>query len=484
MSTSVSSKRDPLSAAAASRAGASAEDFRLPEGPRAPRQLNGLLFLTARRWVTRRLHRRYGDAYTLDLPVIGRTVVVSHPELVKAVYTAPPDVLHGGKNPLGSLLGPGSLFSMDEQRHLEERRKLLPPFHGERMRSYDGLIEEEALRTMHTWPEGREFATIASFQQITLRVVLRAVFGAEGAELAELEELLPSATALGQRLVTATFLRRDLGRFSPGGRYQRMRSRYDGIVRALIDERVADPRLDERIDVLALMLAPLREAGEEINHAEIADELLTLLVAGHETTASALAWTVERLRRHPDVLRRLEHEAEGQSSALRTATILEALRARSVIDLTGRTVMKPFQLGEWRLPPRTRVITHISTVHGDDRFHPDASRFDPDRYVEEKPPTYTWIPFGGGMRRCIGAAFAQFEMDVVLRTLLRQFELRPSGGPGERWSFRGVAFAPAKGGLAVVRRRDEPLGKAAAPTGDAARCPVDHDARSTAGVAR
>jgi cytochrome P450 len=429
------------------------------------------LFLFARRWATARLQRRYGDAYTLDLPVVGRTVVVSDPELVKAVYTAAPTVLHGGKNPLGSLLGRGSLFSMDEERHLEERRKLLPAFHGERMRSYDALIEEETLRAVDTWPEGREFATIATFQRITLRVILRAVFGAEGAELAELEELLPRATALGQRLVTAPILRRDFGRLSPGGRYQRMRNRYDEIVRSLIDERLADPRLEERIDVLALMLAPLRETGEPIDHGELADELLTLLVAGHETTASSLAWTVERLRRHPDVLRGLEREADGDSSALRTATILESLRARSVIDLTGRTVMEPFELGDWRLPPGVRVITHISRIHDDDRFHPDASRFDPDRYVEDKPPTYSWIPFGGGMRRCIGAAFAQFEMDVVLRTVLRHFELQPTDTPGERWSFRGVAFAPASGGVARIRRREEPLGKAAAQRAEAARCP-------------
>jgi cytochrome P450 len=473
-----------VSATAASPAPATTSDFRLPDGPRTRRHLNGLLFLFARRWVTSRLQRRYGDAYTLDLPVVGRTVVVSHPDLVKAVYTAPPTILHGGKNPLGSLLGPGSLFSMDEERHLEERRKLLPPFHGERMRSYDALIEEEALREMRTWPEDREFATSTSFQRITLRVILRAVFGAEGAELTELEELLPRMTALGQRLVTATILRRDFGRFSPGHRYQEMRRRYDEMVRALIDQRLADPQLEERIDILSLMLAPLREAGELINHAELADELLTLLVAGHETTASSLAWTVERLRRHPDVLRRLEQEAEGDSSTLRAATILEVLRVRPVIDLTGRAVMKPFELGEWRLPPGVRVITHIGTVHADDRFHPEALRFDGERYLETKPATYAWIPFGGGMRRCIGAAFAQLEMDVVLRTLLRQFELQPTDAAAERWSFRGVAYAPAKGGVAVVRRRAEPLGASASQPVEEARCPVDHDALSPAGAAR
>jgi cytochrome P450 family 138 len=435
--------------------------YRLPVGPTLPRFLNGLLFLFAQQPATRWLQRRYGDAYTLELPVIGRTVVVSHPELVRAVYTAKPDVLHAGKNPLGSLLGPGSLFSMDEERHLDERRMLLPAFHGDRMRSYDGLIEEETLRAMRSWPEGKEFATIAAFKKITLRVILRAVFGAEGADLADLERLLPGMTALGQRLVTAPILRRDFGRRSPGRRYASMRRRYDRIVGALIDERLADPDLGSRIDILALILAPLREAGREIDREEVADELLTLLVAGHETTASSLAWTVERLRRHPDVLRRLEREAEGDASTLRTATIHEVHRARPVIAATGRMVMKPFQLGEWHLPPGTRVVTQASVLHSDERFYPHAASFDPDRYVGRKPDTYSWIPFGGGVRRCIGAAFAQLEMDVVMRTMLRHFELLPTNAPGERESFRGVAFAPAKGGVAVVRRRWQPLGEEA-----------------------
>jgi cytochrome P450 family 138 len=441
---------------------ASADEFRLPAGPRSPRLLNGLLALFAQRRSTRRLHRRYGDAYTVELPVIGTTVVVSHPDLIKEVYTAKPTVLHGGKNPLGSLLGPGSLFSMDEERHLEERRTLLPPFHGDRMRSYDGLIEEETLRAMQSWPNGQPFPTIDTFKRITLRVILRAVFGAEGAELADLEQLLPRLTALGQRLVTAPILRRDFGRWSPGRRYRAMRQRYDEIARTLIDQRLADPALGERIDILAMMLAPRLKEGEEINRDELADELLTLLVAGHETTASSLAWTVERLRRHPKVLRRLEQEAQGDDSTLRTATVLEVHRARPVIGTTGRIAMTAFQLGEWRLPPGTRVVTQAQALHADERCHRHAVEFEPERYVGRKPDTYSWIPFGGGVRRCIGAAFAQFEMDVVIRTMLRHFELVATEAPGERESFRGVAFAPADGGVAVVRRRAMPLRAAAA----------------------
>ncbi len=454
-----------------------AEPFRLPGGPQTPRLLNGFLFLVAQQRSIRRLHRRYGDAYTVDLPVIGPTVVVSRPDLMKAVYTADPTVLHGGKNPLGSLLGPGSLFSMDEDPHLQERRTLLAPFHGDRMRSYEPLIEEETLRALETWPDDREFPTIRTFQSITLRVILRAVFGAEGAELAGLEALLPGMTAFGQRLVTIPILRRDFGRWSPGRRFALMRRRYDQIVSRLIDKHLEDAGSAERIDILARML---EGAGGNIDRAALADELLTLLVAGHETTASSLAWTVERLRRHPQILRRLEHEVEEGGSTLRTATILEVLRTRPVIAATGRVAMKPFALGEWHLPPGMRVVTQAATLHRDERFHPHARSFDPDRYIGQKPDTYAWVPFGGGVRRCIGAAFAQLEMDVVIRTMLQHFELLASGAPGERQRFRGVAFAPSRGGRAVVRRRphrlgasDEDRGEAARGDNGEARCPVE-----------
>jgi cytochrome P450 family 138 len=448
------------------------EDYRLPHGPTTSKLVNGFLFLAVQRRAIWRLQRKYGDAYTVDLPVIGKTVVVSHPDLVKSVYTAKPTVLHGGKNPLGRLLGRGSLFSMDEERHLEERRTLLPPFHGDRMRSYEPLIEEETLRALRTWPEDAPFASIKTFQEITLRVILRAVFGAEGAELTDLQELLPPMTALGQRMVTLPLLYRDFGPGSPGRRFKRMRGRYDEIVGMLIDRRLADPQLDQRIDILALMLRALRDAGTPVNKTDTADELLTLLVAGHETTASSLAWTVERLRRHPEVLRRLEREVDTDGSELRTATILEVHRIRPVIGATGRMVMEPFELGEWRLPPGIRIVTQANTLHRDGRFHPRADAFDPDRYVGQKPDTYAWIPFGGGVRRCLGAAFAQLEMEVVIRTMLRHFELAPTDAPGERRHFRGVAYAPANGGVAVVRRRALPLGGANDTDEAAAGCPV------------
>ena len=433
------------------------EEYRLPPGPKTPKLLNGITFLVARNAMIRGLQRRYGDTFSIEMPGFGRMVVVATPELVKTVYTAKPDVLHAGKNPLGEILGPGSLFSMDEDEHLKERRMLLPPFHGERMRSYEAIILEEAEREMKAWPEGVEFASIDSFQTITLRIILRAVFGAEGQDLVDLEALLPPMTTVGQKLVSIPVLRRDLGRRSPGGRWRRMHAHYVRLATKLVDDHLADPDLDERIDILALMLrAQLADAGE-VDRAAVADELLTLLVAGHETTASALAWHVERLSRHPEVLHRLEDEARGEGNALRLATAEETLRVRPVINFTARLAMRPFELGEWRLPSGSVLVCGISLVHRDDRFHDAGTSFRPDRFLGRKPDTYSWIPFGGGVRRCIGAAFAQFEIDIVLRTLLRNFELQPTDAPPEREGFRGVAFAPSKGGVAVVRKRKLPL---------------------------
>jgi hypothetical protein len=452
---------------------ATSSEYRLPAGPKLPMAINGAMFLFAQEWTARQLQRRYGDAWTLRLPTIGDTVFVSRPDLVKTMFTAEPDVLYGGENPLGDFFGPGSLFAMDEDEHLKERRMLLPPFHGDRMKSYDGLIEEEAVRALGSWREDREFASLPTFNQITLRVILRAVFGAEGGQLSELEQMLPAMTRLGQKIAALPWLGRDLGRWSIGGRYRPLRARFDRIVDELVQKHLDDPDLDERIDILALMLRSTLAEGREVDRSALSDELITLLAAGHETTASSLAFTIERLRRNPQVVRRLEEETAAGGSEYRMATINEVHRTRPVIGGTGRRVKKPFEIGEWRLPPGTAIMAAGVTLHEDERFHERADTFDPDRYVGRKPDTYAWIPFGGGMRRCIGAAFALMEMDVVLRTALRDFELLPTSEPSERPRFRGVATAPAKGGMARVRRRRVPLGQTVETAAEAARCPVE-----------
>jgi cytochrome P450 len=322
------------------------------------------------------------------------------------------------------------------------------------MRSYEHIIEQEVMGEIATWPEGREFETLRPMLRLTLNAILRAVFGAEGPALDELRDLLPPAVALGSRLaLLPPIVRHDLGPWSPGGRFLQFRRRYDAIIDSLIADVRGDPAFEERSDVLALLLQARYENGEPISDRHIADELLTLLTAGHETTATTLAWTVERLRRHPGLLSRLTDEVDAGGSELRQATIWEVQRTRPVVDATVRGTKKRIRLGEWVIPEDNTVVVSIELAHASEETFPDAASFNPDRFVGAPPDTYGWIPFGGGINRCIGAAFANMEMDVTLRTLLREFRFAPTDAPGERRHNRGVAIAPARGGRAVVYRR-------------------------------
>ena len=430
---------------------------RLPPGTRLPAVLQSFGMLIARRATTAAMRRRYGPAFSLRLPPFGRIVVVSDPALVKQLYTTQPAIAGNAEPNLGRVLGDGSIFNLDGEAHRQRRKLLTPPFHGRRLKAYEGLMAEEALREAATWPQGREIETLEPFMRITLNIILRAVFGARGKELDELRELLPRMVELGSRLALLPESGLLVSVVNPRGRYQALRRRYDEVVEGLIAGALADPRLEERDDVLAMLVQSRYEDGEPMSHRHVADELFTLLAAGHETTATTLAWTVERLRRHPRLLHRLVEEVDAGGSELRHATILEVQRTRPVIVATARQVKAPvMRLGEWVIPRGYGVMVSIDLVQRDESAFPHADRFDPDRFVGAAPDTYAWIPFGGGTRRCVGAAFATLEMDVVLRTLLQEFELRTTYEPGERWHSRGVAFAPAKGGRAVVHRRSTP----------------------------
>jgi hypothetical protein len=428
----------------------------LPPGPPWPRALQGAAFLASRRRVTRLMRRRYGRVFSLNVPMFGQAVFVSDPALVKQLFMTSTDVVGNIEPNLGRVLGRGSFFNLEGAAHRRQRKLLVPPFHGKRMAGYEAIIEEETLREAASWPDGEPFATLAPMMRITLNAILRAVFGAEGAEFEELRTLLPPMVTLGSRLALLPVRTSALGRWSPWGRFAAYRREFDAIVARLIAKAQADPAAGDRGDILSLMLQARYEDGEAMSHRDIADQLLTLLAAGHETTATTLAWTVERLRRHPALLARLVAEADAGGSELRQATIIEVQRTRPVIDITGRTVKADsFRLGEWVIPKGYNLLVGISLVHDDDEVFPDAASFSPDRFAGAKPDSYAWIPFGGGTRRCIGAAFANMEMNVVLRTLLRDFELRTTTEAPERWHSRGVAYAPAKGGRAVVYRRDK-----------------------------
>jgi len=432
---------------------ATTDPVRLPPGPRLPKALQGLGFAVNRDKAVAMVGRRYGSAFTLNLPLFGHAVVVSDPALVKDLFTTSSDLIARG-GPLGEVLGPGSTFSLEGTAHRQRRKLLVPPFHGKRMAGYEDIVEQEVMREIATWPEGEEFATLPSMMRITLNAILRTVFGAEGAAFDELRDLLPPMVLRASRLtLMPPFARRDYGRWSPWGRVDRMRRRYDAIIAQLIADARSDPGFEERNDVLALMLQARYEDGSPIADDHVADELLTLLAAGHETTATTLAWAVERLRRHPRLLSRLTAELDAGESELLQATIFEVQRSRSVINATARITKERIRLGEWVIPEHHAVLVSISLAHASERSFPDAAAFNPDRFVGNPPDTHAWVPFGGGIRRCIGAAFANMEMMVTLRTLLREFEFGTTYAPGEPTHSRGVATAPGRGGLAVVHRR-------------------------------
>lgn len=290
--------------------------------------------------------------------------------------------------------------------------------------------------------------------RITLNVILRAVFGADGAELDRLREIMPTWVALGSRLASLPPPPAALAEFGPWGKFAEARREFDSIVERLIARAETDPHFEDRTDILTLMLRSRYDDGSSMSHQDISDELVALLSAGHETTASTLAWAFERLRRHPELVAALTEEVDRDENELRQATILEVQRARTVIDFAGRHVAAPhFNLGQWRIPQGYSIMVSIRQLHSDAEAFPDPDRFDPYRFVGNRPPTFTWVPFGGGTRRCIGAAFANTEMDIVLRTVLRHFTLDSTTDPGEKVHGRGVAFTPKRGGRIVLRHR-------------------------------
>ncbi|KDF00032.1 cytochrome P450 [Mycolicibacterium aromaticivorans JS19b1 = JCM 16368] len=426
---------------------------KLPPSQGVPNTLFSLAFMVARRPTTDWLTRRYGRCVTVRIPVFGNTVVVSDPALTKQIFTSSPDVLYNIQPNLSRLLGPGSVFALDGAEHRARRKLLTPPFHGKSIRAYEQIVVEETLREIESWPQGTEFATLEPMMHITLNIILRAIFGADGLELQRLRALIPKWVTLGSRLAVLPSPKREMP-WTPWGRLVQYRREYEGLVDTLISRAQSDPNLEDRTDVLSLFLRSTYDDGSPMTRGEIGDELLTLLAAGHETTASTLAWAFERISRHPEVLSRLVAEADTEDNSYRQATILEVQRNRTVIDFSGRHVQVPsYELGEWMVPQGYSVMVSLCQLHENPEMFEDPERFDPLRFLDTRPNTFAWVPFGGGTRRCIGAAFANMEMDVVLRTVLRHFTIATTTAPGEKWHSRGVAFTPKKGGRVIVHRR-------------------------------
>jgi cytochrome P450 family 138 len=373
---------------------------------------------------------------------------------VKTVCTAGAEDLSNVQPNLGNWFGAGSIFAFDGSPHRDRRRLLAPAFHGQNLRHYEQVIEAETLRESANWPEGAHFRILEPMNRITLNVIIRTIFGAKGTELDELREIVPPYMKRGQVLAFATPPPHWARRHSPWGKLDEIRASFDRIVCSLISEAEADPNLAQRTDILASLVRSRNDQATAMSRQDICDELSTLVGAGHETTASALAWTFERLRRHPEVLAELVREVDEGGRDFRRATIWESLRVRTVIDVCGRRVTSPhFTLDEWRISPNRNVIVRIADLHEDPLLFPDPTQFNPHRFSGSRPAAPTWLAFGGGARRCIGADFAVTEMDIVLRTVLRNFRIQTDAAADEESCFRGIAHSPKHGGRVALNRR-------------------------------
>ncbi|MFN8228058.1 MAG: cytochrome P450 [Mycobacterium sp.] len=434
-----------------------------PPVVRTPRLVQGVQFAIFRRRAMHTWIERHGRIFEINVPIFGRSVVVSDPTLVKSVCTTSTEQLINIQPNLNNLFGPGSVFGFDGPRHRDRRRLLAPAFHGQRLENYEKIIEDETLRESANWPEDNEFRTLEPMNRITLNVILRTVFGSAGAECNELEELreiIPPFMKLAQVMAFVPAPPFWARRYRPWRKLDEFRNAFDRIVSTLIDRASADPDLGERSDVLASLLRSGYDDGTTIPRRDLSDELLTLVCAGHETTAAVLAWTFERLRRNPDVLAELVGELDEGGSDFRRATIFEVLRVCSVVDVIGRRVTAPgFDLGAWRIPQDRTVFVRIADLHENPEAFPHPERFDPSRFRATKPAAPAWLAFSGGTRRCIGADFTIAEIDIVLRTVLRNFVIRTDGAADEKSYFRGVAHIPKRGGRIVVNRRRQPAEK-------------------------
>jgi cytochrome P450 len=431
----------------------------LPPGPSIPRPLLLGRFVMQPTSFLVECERRYGEYFTLRLSDERTMVITSDPEAVKTVFTGDPGQMLAGKNNdiLRPLLGDRSVLLLDGAAHMRQRRLMLPPFHGERMKAYGQTMRAVAERHIAAWPHGTEFAAAPSMQAITLEIILRTVFGLEDPERIErigapLRSLL-DATASQPRLLALQVTSSENPRpRSPWGRFNRLVEAADRVVYEEIHARRAQAGAAGHDDILSMLLEARDEDGQALTDLELRDELMTLLLAGHETTATALSWTLERLVRHPEVVGRLREERRGgeDESPYLEATIKEALRLRPVVTAVGRHLTAPLEVGGHLLPAGVSINPSIYLLHRRPDLYPEPEAFRPERFLEDPPGTYQWIPFGGGVRRCLGASFALFEMKIVLQTALDRVTLVPRREADERVTRRAITFAPNRGARIAV----------------------------------
>jgi cytochrome P450 len=419
----------------------------LPPGPRMPAALQTAIWVRRAQWFLGQCAARFGEVFKIQIAREGTWIVLSNPEHIKQVFTGDPTVFHAGEGNriLLPVLGEHSLLLLDEDAHMEQRKLLLPSLHGQRMQRYAELMTEIAAEEIERWPSGEPYPLRPRMQAITLEIILRAVFGLEQGERlealrVELRNLLDILTRPAMFLFPVLLGPERLSHFGP---FKHLHEQVDGLIYAEIAERRRATDLDRREDILSMLLEARHESdGSPMSDKEIRDELLTLLVAGHETTATALSWSVERLTRHPAKLDRLTEEVQAGEKEYLEAVVTETLRLRPVISLVARYLRAPVEIGGWQLPAGVTVAPSIYLVHRRPDIYPNPESFEPERFLDGSPGTYTWIPFGGGVRRCIGGSFAHFEMQVVLAELVKRRGLTFARPESERVFRRAITETP------------------------------------------
>jgi cytochrome P450 len=443
----------------------------LPPGPRMPALLQTLGTWSRPTAFLERCRDRYGHRFTIRLTGQPPVVMISDPDEIKEIFQAPPDVLHPGEGAkiLEPLVGRHSVILLDEGPHLAQRKLMLPAFHGERMQRMAGLMAELTEREVASWPREQEVELHPRLQRLTLEIILRTVFGLDsGARLDSLRDLLTRLLAFSESPLSLLPPPPPwLARVTPMAGFEALTEQVDLLIYDLIEQRRQEDTDGD--DVLAMLLAATHEDGSPMSPQELRDELMTALVAGHETTASELAWAFERLAREPAPLARLRAELdEGADEDYLTATINEILRLRPVLpNAEPRLVKQPVEIGGVLYPPGVALLASAHLLHHDPALYPDPYAFRPERFLEAEggraPGTYTWIPFGGGRRRCLGASFALLEMKIALRTVLTRCELRAVGSRPERTRRRSITISPARGSLVVLSDRVHTRSRGAEP---------------------
>jgi len=440
----------------------------LPPGPRAPGTVNMVRLMRRPLETLLGWRERYGDLFTVRYPLFGTGVYVCDPDAIRSLLTGDQSDLRAGEAnaPLAPVLGERSLLTLDGAEHLRHRRLLLAPFQGSAVQTFREVIRDVAEAEVSSWRPGERFAVRDRMRTLTFEVIARAVFGVtQPARIERLRRALLALTDMTWLIVLPERMRWDLGACSPWGRFRRRLAAADALLYEEIARRRADPALGERTDVLSLLLRARDEDGEPMSDRELRDELMTMLLAGHETTATALAFAFDLLPRHPAVLARLRDELAGGDDTYLDAVVTETLRLRPVIDANERTLTQPRTLCGWELPAGIRVYPAIAVVHHRADLYPEPEAFRPERFLDGKAESYAWLPFGGGIRRCVGAALAQAEMAEVIRTVVQRAELAPVRPQPDPVVLRGITLVPRHGAPVEVRR-------VAAPAPGTARVPV------------